>query len=63
MPGIHVKKITGGEKLQQKLREIAAIKAQAKVGFFDRATYPNGTSVAYVAYLNEYGGHNRVGLL
>lgn len=58
MPGIHVKKITSGEKLQQKLREIAAIKAQAKVGFFDRATYTNGTSVAYVAYLNEYGGHN-----
>lgn len=58
MPGVHVKKITGGEKLQQKLREIAAIKAQAKVGFFDRATYPDGTSVAYVAYLNEYGGHN-----
>lgn len=58
MPGIHVKKITGGEKLQQKLREIAAIKAQAKVGFFDRATYPDETSVAYVAYLNEYGGHN-----
>lgn len=58
MPTVNVKNVKGGEKLQQKLRELAAIKAQTKVGFLDRATYPDGTSVAYVAYLNEYGGRH-----
>lgn len=28
------------------------------IGFIDGATYANGTRVAYVAYLNEFGDHN-----
>lgn len=57
MPGVRVK-VKGGEKLDAKLRKIAAIKAQTRIGFFEKAKYSDGTSVAYVAYLNEYGGHN-----
>ena len=31
---------------------------RTEVGVFEDATYPDGTHVAYVAYLNEFGGHN-----
>lgn len=51
-------KFTGQDKLNKKLRELSAIKANTKIGFFANSKYPDGTSVAYVAYLNEYGGHN-----
>ncbi len=57
MVGVNVK-VKGMERFSSRLREIAAIRAQTQVGFFEKAKYPNGTSVAYVAYLNEYGGHN-----
>lgn len=33
-------------------------KYATNVGFIDGATYPKGQMVAYIAYLNEYGGHN-----
>jgi hypothetical protein len=50
---------SGSDKLNRKLAELKRVnKANVKVGFFDKATYSDGTSVAYVAYLNEYGGHN-----
>lgn len=51
-------KFTGQDKLNKKLREIAGIKANLKVGFFQNSRYPDGTPVAYVAYLNEMGIHN-----
>lgn len=35
-----------------------ACKVETHVGIFEEATYPDGTAVAYVGYLNEYGGHN-----
>lgn len=48
-----------GAKLKAALRKIAECsKVSLDVGFFEDAKYPDGTSVAYVAYLNEYGGHN-----
>lgn len=57
MPSVRVK-VTGGDKLSAKLRQLSAIRAQTRVGFFEKAKYPDGTSIAYVAYLNEYGPHN-----
>lgn len=52
-------KFTGGDKLEQKLREIAAQAGKAntvRVGFLADATYPDGTPVALIAATNEYGG-------
>lgn len=49
----------GGEKLEQKLREIAEKAGKAstvRVGFLEGATYPDGTPVASIAAVNEYGG-------
>lgn len=50
---------SGGEALEAKLREIAEKVGKAKtvnVGFLAGATYPDGTPVAYIAAVNEYGG-------
>ena len=53
--------VTGGEKLQAALAEIAGNLANAgsgpnvRVGFLESATYPNGQSVATVAAWNEFG--------
>ncbi|MEI7296602.1 hypothetical protein WCQ02_31050 [Paraburkholderia tropica] len=50
---------SGGEKLEQKLREIAEKAGKAntvRIGFLEGATYPNGMPVAQVAATNEYGG-------
>jgi hypothetical protein len=50
---------SGGAALEAKLREIAE-KAGApktlRVGFLEDATYPDGTPVAQIAAVNEYGG-------
>ncbi|NPT59099.1 hypothetical protein [Paraburkholderia elongata] len=49
----------GGDKLEQKLREIAEKVGKAntvKVGFLEDATYSDGTPVALIAATNEYGG-------
>lgn len=54
--------ISGGEKLEAKLKEIAAkleTGATLKVGFLEGATYPDGTPVAAVAFWNEYGHGGR----
>lgn len=51
--------MTGGDKLEAKLREIAEKAGRAntvRVGFLEGATYPDGMPVAYVAAINEYGG-------
>ena len=59
MPTARVDVKGNGSKLKEKLREIANLdKLNLKVGFFENARYPDGTPVAYVGYLNEYGGHN-----
>lgn len=50
--------VRGGEKLAAALKEIAAKinrPATLKVGFLEKATYPDGQHVAEVAYYNEYG--------
>jgi hypothetical protein len=53
--------ISGGDKLQQALAKIsksltpAAGKPQVSVGFLGKATYPDGTSVAMVAAIQEFG--------
>lgn len=50
--------ISGGDKLQKRLDEIAAkLKkgGRVKVGFLEGATYPDGTSVAMVAAIQEFG--------
>ena len=50
--------ISGGAKLEATLREMAkkvAKKATLKVGFLEGATYPDGTPVAMVAAIQEYG--------
>lgn len=50
--------IKGGDKFEAALADLAKRVAQPgtlKVGFFEDATYPDGTSVAFVAAMNEYG--------
>lgn len=50
--------IKGGDKLQEKLTELAEKLGKGKllrVGFLESAKYPDGTNVAQVAYWNEYG--------
>jgi hypothetical protein len=43
----------GAKKLEKLLNDID--KKVGKVGWFDTAKYPNGTSVAYVAAIQEFG--------
>ena len=50
--------ISGGDRLERKLAEIARNAknaASVKVGFLQGATYPDGTPVALVAASNEFG--------
>jgi hypothetical protein len=50
--------LRGGEKLEAALRQISQNLSKAaslKVGFLGDATYPDGTSVAMVAAVNEFG--------
>lgn len=50
--------IKGGEKLQAALKKISENVSKAsklKVGFLENATYPDGTSVAMVAAIQEFG--------
>jgi hypothetical protein len=52
------KTFSGGEALEAKLREIAKQAGKAgtlNVGFLENATYPDGTSVAMVAAIQEFG--------
>jgi hypothetical protein len=51
-------KITGGTNLEKALAEIAkkvSKAAKVDVGFLEDATYPDGTSVAMVAAIQEFG--------
>lgn len=51
-------KISGGEKLEAALRKISTSVSKGallKVGFLSGATYPDGTSVAMVAAIQNYG--------
>lgn len=53
---------SGGEKLKAKLEELAkkvSTPGTLRVGFLGNATYPDGTSVALVATINEYGAPSR----
>lgn len=49
--------LSGGDKLQAKLEDIARQMGggQVKVGFLEGATYPEGMPVAAVAFWNEFG--------
>lgn len=50
---------SGGEKLDAYLGTIAsqvAAPMEVRVGFFENAKYPDGTSIAYIAAINEFGG-------
>ena len=50
--------IRGGAKLDSAMRELAAKvekPATLRVGFLENARYPDGTPVALIASLNEYG--------
>lgn len=50
--------LSGGDKLEKKLAEIAAKAGAAgtlRVGYLEGSTYPDGTSVPMVAAVNEYG--------
>ena len=49
----------GGDKLSKKLAEIAARTGEpthVRVGFLEDAKYTDGTSIAYIAAVNEFGG-------
>lgn len=48
-----VKRIDGNHNLQHVIDGFARL--HVEVGFFDTDKYPDGTSVAYVAAINEYG--------
>lgn len=48
----------GGDALRAKLDEIARLATNAKevrVGFLEGATYPNGTPVAFIAAIHNWG--------
>lgn len=50
--------VTGGEGLEAALRAMAdrlSSATEVRVGFLENATYPDGTPVAMVAALNNYG--------
>lgn len=50
--------VTGGEKLAEalkKVRDQIRKGAEVRVGFLENATYPDGTSVATVAAINNFG--------
>ena len=53
-----VKAFTGGAALEAKLKEIAAkVKkaASVAVGFMEGSNYEDGTPIAYIALINEFG--------
>lgn len=54
--------LTGGERLKDKLAEIAQrarTAASVKIGFLAGATYPDGTSVPMVAAIQEFGAPSK----
>jgi len=55
--------LTGGDGLEAKLKELAgklgAKKREVRVGFFENAKYPDGTSVATIAAIQNFGAPSR----
>jgi len=54
--------IRGGAKLANALRELSrkiANPATLRVGFLEKSKYPDGTPVAMIAAINEYGAPSR----
>jgi hypothetical protein len=54
--------VRGGGRLEEALRELSrkvAKPASVKVGFLEKSKYPDGTPVAMIAALNEYGVPSR----
>jgi hypothetical protein len=50
--------LSGGSELEKKLAELSKNvrkAASVRVGFLENSTYPDGTSVALVAAINEWG--------
>lgn len=55
--------VSGGLKLEAALKRIAkklSTASNVKVGFLEGATYPDGTPIAYVASINEFGATVKV---
>lgn len=60
--GVVDKYISGGDKLERELNKIAvALKSggTVHVGFLQNATYPNGTNVATIAAIQNFGAPSR----
>lgn len=54
--------VSGGGALEKRLSEIARKanrKASVRVGFLENATYPDGTSVAMVAAIQDFGAPSK----
>lgn len=54
--------VRGGDKFENALKDLAtrvAKPASVKIGFLEGARYPDGTSVAMIAAINEYGAPSR----
>ena len=47
--------ISGGANLKALLQTVANQRADVKAGFFEGRKYPDGTAVAYVAAIQEFG--------
>ena len=57
-----ISSVTGGDKFKKALEDIGkrlGNNPKMKMGFFETATYPDGTPVASVAYANEFGDFKR----
>lgn len=52
---LRVKTIRGSGELERYLKRLKGIGVHAEIGFFPGGKYPNGQSVATVAYRNETG--------
>ena len=53
-------RVTGGARLNRFLRQAKSAKSvkSVEVGYFSTAKYPDGTPVAFVAVVNEFGTKN-----
>ncbi len=54
--------ISGGQKLEAALRDMAAkvaVPATVRIGFLENARYPDGTPVAMIAAIQEFGAPSR----
>ena len=55
-------RVSGGKKLERAMAALSrkvAKPATLRVGFLEKATYPNGTPVAIIAAINEFGAPSR----